>query len=70
MSVRPCKKCDVKIAFARTSTGKMIPLDMRAPVYRIVEGDGEMQAERVDDCFVTHFATCPAATSFSKGGRR
>ncbi len=65
---RPCRKCGCPIALIRGPNGKDIPLDLRSPVYRIVEDmAGETAAQRDTGAFVSHFCTCPAANEFSKG---
>jgi hypothetical protein len=49
-------------------TKKKIPLDTRAPVYRVVDSNpssGMVLVERMKDCYVTHFATCVDAPQFS-----
>lgn len=70
----PCKGCGRPIVWGVTEDGKRIPLDPRAPVYRVV-GSGVVKAERMvhreaeDDVplgyMCTHFATCSAAAQFS-----
>jgi hypothetical protein len=62
-----CKTCGKTMAFAKTPEGKTIPLDVVAPVYRLSSGPGgQLRAERAGDCFVSHFATCPQASSHSR----
>lgn len=64
---RPCKSCHTPILFIRSrESGKLIPLDLRAPVYR-VERDmlGEEIAVR-SDAMVSHFASCSDPDRFSK----
>ncbi len=64
--------CTVPVIFATGPNGHVV-LDARAPVYRLVERDGALIAERATDCFVTHFATCKDPNRFSrskKGGDR
>lgn len=59
---RHCRRCGRMIldAPSRKTPGTTIPLDLRAPVY---SADGT----RLPHAFVTHFATCPEASSFGKG---
>jgi hypothetical protein len=48
--------------------GKVIPLDTRAQLYRVVVKNGVDVAVPVpkdERIFVTHFATCPHASAFS-----
>ena len=54
-------------------TNKKIPLDTRAPVYKVVESNpasGEVLVERAEDCYVSHFATCVDAPQFSAGRKK
>jgi len=63
----PCKGCGKPMVMARQSDGKWIPLDPKPAVYRVVErADGGAWCERDTDCMVTHYATCPHASKFSK----
>lgn len=62
--------CKIPILWAETPEGARIPLDARAQVYRAVHRDGRVIAERVTDCYVTHFATCKHADQFSRGRKR
>lgn len=60
-----CKACGRPMIFAKTATGASIPLDARTQVYRLVEkASGPPDAIKATDCFVSHFATCPKASSF------
>ena len=64
---RRCRGCNKTLLFAKTSEGKIIPLDLSAPVYKLeTDMTGVMVAVRVD-AYVTHFASCPKADEFSKG---
>lgn len=61
--VRTCPACSAPLHFAKSpSSEKKIPLDSRAACYRIVDG----VAVRVDDVFVTHFATCSDPERFHR----
>lgn len=65
----PCKgaECKKKILHATTEDGKRIPLDSSAPVYLCyMLPNGDLRAERANDCYVTHFATCPSVVAFAK----
>ena len=71
MTQRKCKACGRELTFASTPEGKVIPLDMSAPVYEL-EYDpdaGKYLAVRTSSAHVTHFATCPKASQFSRGRR-
>lgn len=67
---RPCRGCGAPITIATQPDGKLIPLDRRAPVYRL-EPDltGSIVAVRDAGAFVSHFCTCPKADEFSKAKR-
>ena len=69
---RECKKCGAPLHFVTNAAGgKIIPLDLRAPVYCIVYEKCDSRnmnvGVRTQLCFVSHFATCPYADEFSKG---
>jgi len=69
MKTSPCKaapSCKVEVIFATGPNGTVV-LDSKAPVYRVIERDGALIAERTTDCFVTHFATCKDPGRFHKG---
>lgn len=68
MTRRPCKSCGRELTFARSTDGKVIPLDMVAPVYELeLDRDtGQMLAIRTTSAHVSHFATCPDATQHSR----
>lgn len=60
------------IVWGVTPDGKRIPLDIRAPVYKLGTWDAQAQCypvERVQGYKVTHFATCPLANNFSQKGK-
>lgn len=59
---RACFACGCPLVFAEGPNGKDIPLDERAPTYRLGK-DGK--AERTPDVFVSHFATCSDPDRFS-----
>ena len=62
-----CRGCGKPIVFGDLPTGGKVPLDPKAPVYD-VEGiiGGTVTATRRTEAMVTHFATCPAASNFTK----
>jgi hypothetical protein len=68
---RPCKGCGAPLLLLKSSDGKVIPMDLRSPVF-VVGKDmtGTEVAMRATDAFVSHFATCPKANDFSKGRKR
>ena len=65
--------CGKEIRWGRLD-GKNIPLDMSAPVYRIVAYDAESGLYALERAptghHVTHFATCAKANEFSSSKRR
>lgn len=64
---RRCRGCNKTLLFAPTSEGKIIPLDLAPPVYKLeTDMTGVVVAVRVD-AYVTHFATCVKANDFSRG---
>jgi hypothetical protein len=67
---RPCRGCGVPIIFLADSEGKIQPLDLQAPTWRI-EQDlmGQEIAVRAD-ALVSHFSSCPKADDFSKSKRK
>lgn len=63
-----CKGCGVEIVWGITDNGKSIPLDLKAPVYslQIDQLSGQTdRAVRMANTYVSHFATCPQANTFS-----
>jgi hypothetical protein len=68
-----CKGCGREIVWGEDAAGKKIPLDPRPPIYRVRNMGGELvQVERatVGMYLVTHFATCPKASQFSRKRRQ
>ena len=64
-----CRSCGKKLFWGRTPEGKAIPLDAVAPVYEIDEMSGRVVVERTHTAFVSHFATCPNASTHSRKGK-
>lgn len=64
-----CRGCNKRILWGRSDEGKVIPLDPTPPVYEIdsIErhGKAEIVVVRTRTAFVSHFATCSAASAFS-----
>jgi len=70
--MQQCKSCGRDILFARNvKTGRVMPLDPRAPVYR-VQQDGSRQLAALPEkgALVSHFATCAHANKHSRSRRR
>jgi len=55
--VSTCKSCGAQIVWAKTASGRAMPLDAR-PERRVVLDGG---VARVVDAYVAHWATCPHA---------
>lgn len=68
-----CKGCERPILYAKDTDGKTQVLDPSAPVYEIWGDDNKAQGSKLvkrdRHAYVTHFATCPDATEFSKSHR-
>jgi len=68
-----CRGCGKPMNWGLDSeTGATIPLDPRAPVYEIGpldEATRTFSVRRVRTHAVSHFATCPKSSDFSKGKR-
>lgn len=73
-----CRGCGAKLVWALGEKGNAIPLDPKPPVYEVTPiGDSdELMATRLPQkdvgkrgsvYLVSHFATCPKASRFSRG---
>lgn len=61
-----CKGCGKPIIFVNNKAGKLVPLDVRAPVYEVKKDfSGSEVCDLVENIYVSHFATCPKANDFS-----
>lgn len=72
MVTTKCKGCGKEIIFGSGPRGQRIPIDMKPPVYQIVDdpdADSPM-VMRVALAGVSHFATCSEANRFSGSNRR
>lgn len=65
----PCKGCGAPIVWGEDADGKRHPLDPRAPTFLAVQDAVRVQCKRMPDVLVSHFVTCPAANTFSKGSK-
>ena len=79
-----CRGCGKEIIWIKTATGKAMPCDPEPVAYwqtaggkrRIVTPNGEVIACELDGSpdratgigYIPHWATCPAAGRFHKGG--
>jgi hypothetical protein len=68
-----CGSCGAPVLWARTETGKAIPLDA-VPTERgnLVLADGVVHVARIlghSPQYVPHFATCPHAGQWRRGGK-
>lgn len=73
-NIATCNSCGAEIVWARTSAGKLAPIDdAPTPGGNIVfEDDGTVRYLRKDqkhdgDTYASHFSTCPNAASHRKG---
>lgn len=78
---RPCKGCDQLVYYRYTPAGQVMPLD-RAITFTATPGcyviDSTNTCRPAEPMFdapgteyhLTHFATCPKADQFRKGGHR
>jgi hypothetical protein len=56
-----CQGCGRIMVWGQMVDGKKIPLDPKAPVYKIVEQEGDkVVVERYLNAMVNHNSTCPA----------
>lgn len=78
MRASRCKSCGAPIFFAKNcENAKVVPLDLRPPVYRLDAGGNALRAnvaqKDLEDvtpgAYVSHFATCPNASQHSKRGK-
>ena len=64
------RRCKTRVIWAHNpNTGKPMPLDSRAPVYRLQVIDGKLTAVRDRGAFVGHHATCRDVADFSGRNR-
>jgi hypothetical protein len=67
MSETTCRGCGRKVVFATDENGKRQILDVVSPCYEITQDDFEgRRCARRKTTYVSHFATCPKASEFSK----
>lgn len=71
MKTVPCKGCGKPVLFVKDEKGTTQVLDARAPIFHFNGGDidGTFTVHRLSSAWVSHFATCPNASEFSKGKR-
>lgn len=69
----PKCECGFEIVFAKLESGKLIPLDARAPVYMVRDtgeekfGNPVYKADQLGNSFmVSHFSVCKHADKYSK----
>lgn len=76
-----CRGCGKDVVWARLPDGGKIPLDPRPPVYEVSEvteadpnNPGQVvtvtTATRAPGKMVSHFATCPKASDFSRSKKK
>ena len=63
-----CRGCGARILFIEDDKGTRQVLDLQAPVFAVIAygGDGDATCIRNRMAYVSHFATCPNASEFSK----
>ena len=63
-----CKGCSKEILWAIDDNGTKHPLDTTPPTYVVIEDAKKKGAFRAvrSMAYVSHFATCPLANTFSK----
>lgn len=67
MSKSHCKGCGARVVFAIDENGKNQILDPKPPVYDVALSEvGNSSCGRIRGGMVSHFATCPKASQFSK----
>jgi len=60
-----CSSCGAEIIFAKTASGKTMPLSVASKQKRVVLSDGDATA-MVRDTYLSHFADCPNASQHRK----
>lgn len=69
-------KCGKEITWGINEEGKFIPLDMKPPIYQILNSSDPIEKDKVSvirapkTFGVTHFATCSFANDFSKSKKK
>lgn len=58
--------CGRPIVWAELESGGRVPLDPRAPVYSYTMHEDRIVASRNKGAMVSHFATCPKASNFTR----
>ena len=64
-----CRSCDAEIFWARTTTGKSIPLEAATdaiPGNIYIEEDIARVVPAGTGAFISHFVTCPASSTWRK----
>ena len=61
-----CKTCGAKITWAKTESGKHMPLDFPGEKRIIVDNGGVIH---ILDTFISHFSSCPDAAEHRKRGK-
>ena len=71
---KPCDGCGMPIEFHQSPNGKPMPVQRVRNVY-IMGAEGKLEVAlrseaRPGTMFVSHFETCPRASSFSRSGSK
>lgn len=56
-----CRSCGAPILWIVMVSGKRMPLDAKPEKRIVMDGDEPVQRGAVEDCYTSHFATCPDA---------
>lgn len=68
---RPCRACGMQLEFLLGPNGRVVPLQRVRQVYARESGATDRAVSfGSGELFVSHFETCPKASSFSRGQRR
>lgn len=61
-----CKGCGAEIRWVISENGKRMPLDAKPEKRFVILVDSYHEVVRLEDTYVSHFATCPKAKEFRK----
>ena len=65
-----CQGCQKEVLFMKDENGTTQILDIKAPTYVVFKDIlGQLTAKRATEVYVSHFATCPKASEFSRNKR-
>ena len=63
-----CSACNAEILFLQTVNGRMVPVNLppKKMFVELIGPCGSFEGYDVEDCYESHFATCPEAARFRK----